>query len=112
MARKPKPCAQLTGTVGQVATQLDRPQSPGEFWRSAILVYRKHSNGSLIWIGEVESVRAAHKFIQLHAKQSSDEFSIPTRGSLDLTHLRVDQNLKSGRVSSVVNRGVRAGKRE
>ena len=92
MARKPKPCAQIMGVVGQVASQVDRARAPGDWWRSAIIVYRKNSNGSLIWIGEVESVRAAHKFIKLHAKQSSDEFSIRTRGSLDLTHLRADQN--------------------
>jgi len=51
------------------------------------------TNGSLVWIGEVQSVRAAHKLIKLHAKQSSDEFSIRSRESLDLTHLRADENL-------------------
>jgi hypothetical protein len=92
MAPKPKPCAQIMGVVVGQASQVDRPQATGDSWRSAILVYRKNSNGSLIWIGEVESVRAAHNFIKLHAKQSSDEFSIRTRDSLDLTHLRADQN--------------------
>jgi hypothetical protein len=92
MARKPKPCAQPTGVVGRVASQVERQQGPGDARRSAILVYRKKSNGSLIWIGEVENIRAAHKFIKLHAKQSTDEFSIRTRGSLDLTHLRADEN--------------------
>ena len=92
MARKAKPCAQVKGVVGRVASHVDRHQAAEDPRRSAILIYRKNSNGSLVWIGEVESVRAAHNFIKLHAKQSSDEFSIRSRESLDLTHLRADEN--------------------
>ena len=69
MARKAKPCAQVKGVVGRFASHVDRHQAVEDPRRSAILVYRKNSNGSLVWIGEVESVRAAHNFIKLHAKQ-------------------------------------------
>jgi len=61
-------------------------------WRSSVLVYRKTSNGSLVWIGTVENKRAAYELIKTHAKQPSDEFLIRRLDSRDLTHVRADEN--------------------
>jgi len=69
-----------------------RDSGAGDFWRSTILVYRKTSHGSLVWIGTVENKRAAHELIRLHSRQPSDEFSIRSLVSRDLTHVRADEN--------------------
>jgi hypothetical protein len=61
-------------------------------WWSSILVYRKMSNGSLVWIGTATNKRAAYELIKLHAKEPSDEFSIRRLASRDLTHVRADEN--------------------
>ena len=74
-----------------------RDSDAKDFWQSSILVYRKMPNGSLVWIGTVQSKRAAYELIKTHAKQPGDEFSIRRLASLDLTHVRAeDSRRKSG----------------
>jgi hypothetical protein len=69
-----------------------RDSRGGDSWPSTILVYRKTANGSLVWIGSAENKRAAHELIKLHAEHPSDEFSIRSLVSRDLTHVRADEN--------------------
>ena len=69
-----------------------REWSAIDSWRSSILVYRKTSNGSFVWIGTVENKKAAYELIKSHAKQPSDEFSFRRQASPDLTHVRADEN--------------------
>jgi len=69
-----------------------RDSGARDFGRSTFLVYRKTANGSLIWIGTVENRKAAHELIKLHVKQASDEFSIRSLASRELTHVRAEEN--------------------
>jgi len=58
-------------------------------------VYRRYSNGLLVWIGAVESLQAAYELVKVQAKHTSDEFAVRTFFTYNLTHVRADETHES-----------------